>query len=68
MNPNMHVKRHPLIKTLWAMRTLILFFVAMNFQMTAQIALVIEGFVALWTFGSKFFCPTMHRQMILIVS
>jgi hypothetical protein len=68
MYPDMHIERHALVEALRAMRTLVLFLVPVDLQMAAQVSLIVEGFVALRTFGRELFGSTMHRQVVLVVA
>lgn len=50
------------------MRTRIFLFVAMDFQMAAQVAFVVEQLVAFGTFRSKLLRALVHGHVIFVVS
>lgn len=64
----MHIECNSLVERFRTVRTRVLLFIAMNFQMTAQVSFVIEQFITFWTFGRKFFGPLVHRHMIFEIS
>lgn len=68
MNPNVHVEGNSLIERFRAMWAGIFLLVAMDLQMTAKVAFVVEYLSALRAFGCKFLGPAMHGDVIFIVS
>lgn len=68
MNSYMHVESHTLIERFRAARTYIFLLVAVNLQMAAQVAFIVEQLITFWTFGRKLLCSFMHGNVVFIVS
>lgn len=68
MNTNMHIEGYSLVKRFWTVRANVFFTVSMDFQVTAQIAFVVENFSALRTLGCEFFCAPVYGYVIFVVT
>lgn len=65
---DVHIEGNALIERLRTMRTHVFLSVAMDFQVTTQIAFVVENLSTLWAFGCKFFCASVNGQMVLVIT
>lgn len=68
MNADVHIEGHPLVKGLGAVRTDILLPVPVDFQVAAQVPLVVEYFPTLGTVGGKLFGALVDGQVVLVVA
>lgn len=62
VNPKVHVVRHPLVEPFRAMRAGVLFPISVNFQVTAEVAPVVEDFPAFRAFRRELFGTFMNRS------
>jgi hypothetical protein len=68
VDSDVHIVCDPLIETLVAPLALVLFRISMNFEVTAEVAFVIERFTTNRTCARKLMSPFMARTVVSIIS
>lgn len=68
VDAHVHIEGHPLIKGLGTVRTDVLLSVAVDLQVAAQVALVVEDLSTLGTIGRELLGALVYGHVVLVVA